>query len=500
HDLDGKIDEDAIKSFGYLTADDEQTDDLFRWYAGDDDQQQSRVGNVSSTSASNEQDYALARQIKVIQVKSGEMSAAISSEQVARISQNEALARDISSISAEVGDNSAKIINEQLARSSADEALAREILSLASKVGDTEARLGIEQKTRASEDDALSQQIITLTATVGDNAAAIFAEQTARADADSALAQDIQTLATQIGNAEAVVQQTSEALAELDGSVKANWQVKTQVRADGKVVQAGVGLGASIGADGQVRSEFLVMADTIGFLNTVNGEIHAPFVFDTVNDTAFLNSAIIGDATISFAKIQNDIQSENYVAGETGWKINKNGDVEFSDGQFRGTVLAKKIVGDITSSITKTKQRVSVQTSLFSWVRSAAFDSVSVSIPRDWDRTMYITVNLLLKEIQGEAFAAGRARLVIVSSNGETYYSNDYKITTADANSDKSQLSVDVGMYLPVPANATRTFTVYCEVTRHSSNRTFTIECSVGSTATNNVWVPLLLSNGGDLS
>lgn len=349
HDLDGKIDEDAIKSFGYLTADDEQTDDLFRWYAGDDDQQQSRVGNVSSTSASNEQDYALARQIKVIQVKSGEMSAAISSEQVARISQNEALARDISSISAEVGDNSAKIINEQLARSSADEALAREILSLTSKVGDAEAKLGIEQKTRASEDDALSQQIITLTATVGDNAAAIFAEQTARADADSALAQDIQTLATQIGNAEAVVQQTSEALAELDGSVKANWQVKTQVRADGKVVQAGVGLGASIGADGQVRSEFLVMADTIGFLNTVNGEIHAPFVFDTVNDTAFLNAAIIGDATISFAKIQNDIQSENYIAGETGWKINKNGDVEFSDGQFRGTVYAERIVGDVVN-------------------------------------------------------------------------------------------------------------------------------------------------------
>ncbi|EKO3657001.1 DUF1983 domain-containing protein, partial [Vibrio metschnikovii] len=168
-----------------------------------------------------------------------------------------------------------------------------------------------------------------------------FAEQTARADADSALAQDIQTLATQIGNAEAVVQQTSEALAELDGSVKANWQVKTQVRADGKVVQAGVGLGASIGADGQVRSEFLVMADTIGFLNTVNGEIHAPFVFDTVNDTAFLNAAIIGDATISFAKIQNDIQSENYVAGETGWKINKNGDVEFSDGRFRGEIYAE---------------------------------------------------------------------------------------------------------------------------------------------------------------
>ncbi|MCG3744428.1 DUF1983 domain-containing protein, partial [Vibrio cincinnatiensis] len=159
-------------------------------------------------------------------------------------------------------------------------------------------------------DSALAQDISGLTAKVDDNAAAILNEQTARADADSALAQDIQTLAAQIDEAEAVVQQTSEALAELDGSVKANWQVKTQVRADGKVVQAGVGLGASIGADGQVRSEFLVMADTIGFLNTVNGEIHAPFVFDTVNDTAFLNSAIIGNASIGSAKFTDWLESD----------------------------------------------------------------------------------------------------------------------------------------------------------------------------------------------
>ncbi|EOU2518841.1 phage tail protein [Vibrio cholerae] len=245
-ELDGKITDDAIKSFGYLAGDDEQTEDLFQWYAGDDDQQESNVGNVSATSASNEQDYTLARQLTVIYVKSEENAAAITSEQLARVSANEALASDINSLSAEVSDN----------------------------------------------------------------AAAILSEQTARADGYSALAQDIQNLATQIGNAEAVVQQTSEALVELDGSINANWQVKTQVRSDGQVVQAGVGLGASIGADGQTRSEFLVMADTIGFLNTINGEIHAPFVFDTVNDTAFLNAAIIGNASIGSAKFTDWLESD----------------------------------------------------------------------------------------------------------------------------------------------------------------------------------------------
>ncbi|EOX4280328.1 DUF1983 domain-containing protein, partial [Vibrio cholerae] len=368
--LDEKLTDDAIKSFGYLAGDDEQTEDLFQWYAGDDDQQESNVGNVSATSASNEQDYTLARQLTVINVKSEENAAAITSEQLARVSANEALASDINSLSAEVSDNSAKIINEQLARSSADDALAREILSLSSKVGDTETKLGIEQKTRASEDEAISQQIITLTATVGDNAtailseqtaradgdsalaqeinaltatvsdnsAAILAEQTVRADADSALAQDIQNLATQIGNAEAVVQQTSEALVELDGSINANWQVKTQVRSDGQVVLAGVGLGASIGADGQTRSEFLVMADTIGFLNTINGEIHAPFVFDTVNDTAFLNAAIIGNASIGSAKftdwLESDAKNQN---DEPILRMNfRNGDIKINSSTSSG--------------------------------------------------------------------------------------------------------------------------------------------------------------------
>ncbi|MBF4438099.1 DUF1983 domain-containing protein, partial [Vibrio anguillarum] len=116
-----------------------------------------------------------------------------------------------------------------------------------------------------------------LAVTVGENTAAIATEQTVRADADTALAELVQTVSAQIGDIEAVVQQTSEAVVDLDGSIKANWQVKTEVNADGRVVQAGVGLGASIGADGTTRSEFLVMADTIGFLNSIDGQIHTPF-------------------------------------------------------------------------------------------------------------------------------------------------------------------------------------------------------------------------------
>src|SRR5690606_26853578 len=116
-------------------------------------------------------------------------------------------------------------------------------------------------------------------------------------------------------------EQTAQALASLNDGLHASWQVKTQVRNDGRVVQAGVALGASIDPNGTSRSEFLVMADTIAFLNTLNGQLHSPFIFDVANDTAFLNTVFIQNATISFAKIANDLQSNNYVANTSGWRL-----------------------------------------------------------------------------------------------------------------------------------------------------------------------------------
>ncbi len=169
---------------------------------------------------------------------------------------------------------------------------------------------------------------------------------------ESELAQSLADQITAGSEAAAAVEELTTIVTDLEDGLTANWQVKTEVRADGKVVQAGVGLGASIGADGQTRSEFLVMADTVGFLNTIDGEIHAPFIFDTVNDTAILNAAIIGDATINFAKITDTLQSDDWDWNDgdfIGWRIEKSGDVYFDSGVFKGTLYAENIVGDVAN-------------------------------------------------------------------------------------------------------------------------------------------------------
>ncbi len=352
-DIGGKIENDLI---GHLTGDDENAPQDILWYAGDDDSQTSFVGNTTITSAYNDDDYARSKQIFILG---------------SRVDRNQALIARVDATSA-----------------SRDEALAQSITQLSANIDENTAKILFEQTVRADADSALAQQISVLSAQVGEATAAIANEQIVRAEADSALAQQIQTISAQVDDAEAVIQQTSEALVELDGSIKANWQVKTQVTADGKVVQAGMGLGASIGADGTVRSEFLVMADTVGFLNTINGQIHTPFVFDTVNDTVYLSSAIIGDATISFAKIANDIQSTNYQAGVSGWKINKNGGVEFFGGTFRGSLYVEDLIGDVIKpyayqiaehlSMNSTKILYTVNVPAASFPRVVLFGSASL--------------------------------------------------------------------------------------------------------------------------
>lgn len=199
---------------------------------------------------------------------------------------------------------------------------------------------------------------------------------------ESELAQSLADQITAGSEAAAAVEELTTIVTDLEDGLTANWQVKTEVRADGKVVQAGVGLGASIGADGQTRSEFLVMADTVGFLNTIDGEIHAPFIFDTVNDTAILNAAIIGDATINFAKITDTLQSDDWDwnGGDfIGWRIEKSGDVYFDSGVFKGQVYVDNLIGDVV----KTYAYETTQTS------AATITAYSIAIPAaTYDRTV----------------------------------------------------------------------------------------------------------------
>lgn len=62
---------------------------------------------------------------------------------------------------------------------------------------------------------------------------------------------------------------------------------------------------------------------------TANG---AP-LFYTSGGSTYIRSAVIQDASISFLKIQNDLESSDYIEESQGWKIDKNGTIEINGSQ-----------------------------------------------------------------------------------------------------------------------------------------------------------------------
>lgn len=200
-----------------------------------------------------------------------------------------------------------------------------------------EAAVLSEQTARVNADGALATQIDTVSARTLANASAVRDEITARTDADQALGQSIETVQTTVGKNTLAIQTNATAIQTVDGKVTANWSVRMQYdTGTGLYKYAGIGLGLENGPGG-LQSQFIIDADrfAIGQAGTV------PFAVQA--GQTFIKSAFIQDGTITNAKIGNYIQSNNYVAGTSGWKLFFDGTFEIN-GAFGGQ--ARQIINN----------------------------------------------------------------------------------------------------------------------------------------------------------
>ncbi|AZF05601.1 host specificity protein J [Pseudomonas sp. R5-89-07] len=154
--------------------------------------------------------------------------------------------------------------------------------------------------------------------------AAIVQESKVRATAIEAEATKTTKLEATVGQNTSAIQETSSALANTNGKLQTLWSVKMETTSGGQKYAASFGLGLQVDPSG-VSSQFVVRADTFMLLNLANGSPVSPFAVS--GGQTFISSAFIQDGTITNAKIGNYIQSNNYVAGTSGWKL-------FFDGTF----------------------------------------------------------------------------------------------------------------------------------------------------------------------
>nr|WP_315412918.1 phage tail protein [uncultured Pseudomonas sp.] len=186
-----------------------------------------------------------------------------------------------------------------------------------------------EVKTRASQNAAMVQRQTELTAEVGDVSGSVSELESVVVTDREVTSQAIQQVRAEIGETSAAVQVVSEAQADTDGKFKTMYSVKMQVNADGQLVAAGFGLGIEQDEEGVLQSQFLVSADRFAIVSTLaGGQVFTPF---TVQDgQVFMRSAFIQDGSITMLKIGQALQSDDYVAGVKGWRLDKAGNLEFN--------------------------------------------------------------------------------------------------------------------------------------------------------------------------
>ncbi|HDS1566359.1 host specificity protein J [Stenotrophomonas maltophilia] len=176
-----------------------------------------------------------------------------------------------------------------------------------------------------------------------DSFAGTITTLTVIASGDYALGRRVDSTEASVGETKAMVQATSQALVDLDGQISASYSLKLQIAANGQYYAAGMGIGIENQPDGSYQSQVLFTADRFAFVNLVNGQLTSPFVIQggqtfinqALIGTAWITSAKIADAAITNAKISGAIQSDDYVAGQTGWRIDKSAGGGF---QFNGMV------------------------------------------------------------------------------------------------------------------------------------------------------------------
>ncbi|HBL7322344.1 host specificity protein [Enterobacter kobei] len=269
----------------------------------------STVGNVSSSLSQLEQtvataDTALGQRIDSISVSMDGMTGGVKNSAIAIIQNGLAQVATRKRLSATVAGNSAQLdrIDEVIVNEK--EATARSLLSLQTDVNGNKASINSLNQTFSDYQQATATQINGITATVNGHTSAITTN--------------------------------AQAIANVNGELSAMYNIKVGVSSNGQYYAAGMGIGVENTPSG-MQSQVIFLADRFAVTTAAGNSVALPFVIQ--NGQTFIRASFIQDGTIENAKIGNYIQSNNYVAGSAGWKLDKGGSFEINGVAGGGRML-----------------------------------------------------------------------------------------------------------------------------------------------------------------
>ena len=179
--------------------------------------------------------------------------------------------------------------------------------------------------TIADTSSAVARALVTLDASAGGNVSNATDLTETLADFTQASATKINSLTVTVNGQTAAITQTANAVADINGYISAMYNIKVGVAANGQYYAAGMGIGVENTPSG-MQSQVIFLADRFAVTTQAGSTVALPFVIQ--NGQTFIRDTFIQDGTISNAKIGNYIQSNNYVAGSVGWRLDKTGTFE----------------------------------------------------------------------------------------------------------------------------------------------------------------------------
>lgn len=252
----------------------------------------STVGNVSSSLSQLEQtvataDTALGQRIDNISVSMDGMTGGVKNSAIAIIQANLAQVATRKTLSASVAGNSANLdrIDEVIVNDR--EATARSLLSLQTDVNGNKASINSLNQTFSDYQQATATQINGITATVNGHTSAITTN--------------------------------AQAIANVNGDLSAMYNIKVGVSSNGQYYAAGMGIGVENTPSG-MQSQVIFLADRFAVTHQAGATVTLPFVIQ--NGQVIIRDTVIGDATITRAKLAETISSVNYVPNQAGLSIN----------------------------------------------------------------------------------------------------------------------------------------------------------------------------------
>ncbi|CAH3652480.1 Phage-related protein%2C tail component [Enterobacter cloacae] len=242
--------------------------------------------------------------IDEISVSMDGMTGGVKNSAIAIIQANLAQVATRKTLSASAAGNSAQLdrIDEVIVTDR--EATARALLSLQTNVNGNTASINSLSQTVSNYQQATATQINAITATINGNTAAITTN--------------------------------AQAIANVNGQLSAMYNIKVGVTSNGQYYAAGMGIGVENTPSG-MQSQVIFLADRFAVTTAAGNSVALPFVIQ--NGQTFIRASFIQDGTIENAKIGNYIQSNNYVAGSAGWKLDKGGTFEINGVAGGGRML-----------------------------------------------------------------------------------------------------------------------------------------------------------------